>query len=153
MSARTKGALPAGQRVWQSLFQSAVALLLLCFVTGCYAINVTKCSVPDTQANRIAASKIVVSVATGHGFEQSSSPLKSVEALACYQYMGDRSQRLISLDAYVFENKITASLLQTKRHKKRTQPFLRVEQDLVDRFKEKFGSDVEVRIYTEEMPL
>jgi hypothetical protein len=134
-----------------NLFFRCLFLALAPFlITGCYTVHVAECTVQDNQTNRVAVSNIVASVAIKHQFVAHPERVVPDALLASYDFLGDPSKRLLNLDVYADAGTVTASLTQTNKSKKRTESFLGVERDLVNGFREKFGSAVGINIYNED---
>src|SRR3974390_569812 len=111
MTTRTKDASPAGRPAMR-LFCRAFLVLLPLLITGCETINVAQCTLPDNQANRVAARTIVASVAVKHGLVERADQVDQNALLASYDFPGDPPKRVLSLLVYADAGTITACLSQ-----------------------------------------
>ena len=142
-----------------------LSTLLLC---GCGLLTIyiaaprahyTKCIVKDSETNRLEVMQVVRSIADRYGFQDRTEEQRarlereygvkgSGTRLAYYYAAGrDKPSSDISLSIDVTGD-LETSLLQVKWGKV-TKKYTEIQDRLVSEFKERFGANVEVKIYVE----
>lgn len=132
---------------------------------GAHTANWTVCVVPDSNTNRISLAQAIRSVASRCGLQENtiawregmvrfSAPIKhdtNNDIISFVSTNSDKESGGISLYGYVRDGvpdgKLRVTLFQQKWRKTRTSAYIKIQNTLLTEFKERFGAQVDFKIY------
>lgn len=128
---------------------------------GGETVNFTKCTIEDSETNRVVVAQItrlfadrcgLLEVTEGERARLESEPVHMKGYYIVAKYRGpaaDKHSKDITLCAYTWEGKLITSLAQLKWRIKRTPTYLQIQDALASEFRARFGMQSDIKLYDE----